>query len=244
MQPIYFNELQQRVRDIRTSERSAMAKIADIIALSIDYDSNSITMTVTLKRIKEILRTQLNVERFANFLMFTAEARANGNEASGNKEKAYSAWVMSDVEWLARQFVVDLLYGYDPNEDYIFRYPSYNGVRFARDGEKHDSSVCLPQELQAYKKNYVVLRVRSMNRLIEHCSYPFPGYPRPYDILAQLDHLVIECLPEGVFPVNHRINARSGVFLQEFKFMFSHFEVDLQEPDPNYRTLYVVYNYY
>ena len=244
MKSIYFDELQQRVRDIRSSQRSAMAKIADVIAEAMDYDSKK--LSTIMMSIKHLLQTQENAERFANFLLYIVEARANGKEATGNKAKAYSAWVMSDVETLAKHFAICRIYKHDPGDDYLYRYPCYNGVWFAREGEEPNSSVRLPQELQDCNKHYVVLRVQGMNRLIEHCSDPISGRPRPYDILARLDHLIVDCLPEGVFPANPLITAdvESGQFdSSHFPFKFSHFEVDMQEPDPDFRTLYVVYSY-
>ena len=238
MKSIYFDELQKRVRDIRSSQRSAMAKITDVLAASIDYKQDELVPVI--HRLRLILNMQQHVERFANFLLYTVEAWANG------KSGVLRAWTINDVEQLAKQFVINFNINRDLFDESIYQYPSYNGVCCAREGEEPNSSVCLPQELQAYKKNYVVLRVQGMNRLIEHCSDPISGRPRPYDILAQLDHLIVDCLPEGVFPANPLITAdvENALFdFSHFPFKFSHFEVDMQEPDPDFRTLYVVYSY-
>lgn len=242
---IYFNELQQRIRDIRASERSAIAKIADVIAEAMDYDAKK--MPVLIKRITDFLQTRSNAERFANYLLLRTEAMSSGTfVAYINTPPCFSAWTMSDVEQWAKSYAVKLMYSHEPGNHLLFRYDSYNGVLTAREGEEPNSSVRLPKELEAYKKNYCVLLVKDMLRLIERCSNISTDQTRPYDILAKLDRLVVECMPEGVFPANPVIDTgteeTSSVFTR-FQFAFSHFEVDMQEPDPDFRTLYVVYGY-
>lgn len=242
---IYFDELQKKVRDIRSSERSAMAKIADVTALAMDSENKA--LAVTIRKIKEILQTQSNAERFANYLLLKVDAMSSGNYiAYRNTPGCYSAWTMSDVEHWAKAYVIKLIYSHEPSNQLLFRYASYNGVLFAREGEEPNSSVRLPQELEAYKKNYVVLLVKKMTRLIERCSDISTDRSRPYDVMAQLDRLVVECMPSGIFPASPIINTDEKTSLSvfaQFPFEFSHFEIDEQEPDPNFRTIYVVYDY-
>lgn len=242
---IYFDELQQRVRDIRASERSAMAKIADVAAEALDYDSKKLPLI--MRSVRNFLQTQSNAELFANYLLLKAETMSSGKYvAYRNTPPCYSAWTMSDVEQWAKAFAIKLMYGHEPSNHLLFRYASYNGVRFAREGEEPNSSVRLPQELETYKMNYVVLLVKDMTRLIERCSDISTERSRPYDVMAQLDRLVVKCMPEGVFPVKPVIDTNEETSLSvfaQFPFEFSHFEVDEQEPDPNFRTIYVVYEY-
>ena len=94
MKEVYFDYLLQKVRDIRSSEKSAMAKIADAIALSVDYDSQKLPLL--LRQMKELLKVQDFAERFANYLLLIVEGRA------GSK----SAWTMSDIDQMAVDFVI------------------------------------------------------------------------------------------------------------------------------------------
>ncbi|MBQ7423918.1 MAG: hypothetical protein IJ604_05235 [Prevotella sp.] len=239
---IKFDELQQRVRSIRrNTHRNSTYKVDDVLRLAIDYNyekSQDIWREIVLVlapryRVEPItehaVRSFINWGvPFAHFLLLTVEAWADNNKA----------WVMSDVVTIAKQFILER----DPGDAYIFKYPSYNGLWVEyQEGEGPDTTVLLPQELKEYNNNYLVLRVIGMNRLIETCSDPQPIRARPFDILNRLDREVINGMPGGVFPAHTVIfcdNDEHG-----FIFEFSHFEVDLQEPDPKFRTLYVVYRY-
>lgn len=240
MKSVYFDVLQQRIRDIRASQRSATEKIIEVVAESLDYDSKK--LPAIIHRLVSVLCTKRNLERFANYLLYTVEAKTLGWKAAGNKEKAYGAWVMNDVERMAREFVIYNIYNRIPDDDQVFYYPSFNGMWVEyQGGEGPDSTVLLPQELKNYEHNYAVLRVIGMNRLIEACSDRRIGRTRPYDILAKLDHEVVDGMPGGVFSANPIIFGDDNE--NGYSFEFSHFEVDLEEPDPKYRTLYVVFRY-
>lgn len=234
MEKGYFVYLIQKLRDIRSSERSAMAKIGDIISLSIDYSTPKVP--IQMRQIREWLENKQNVERFANYLLLMTEEWAQSNKA----------WVMSDIDKMVREFAVRFLYKPIPEDSQIFCYTCYNGIYNGEPGTDLygiDGIVKLPPELQSNQYKYVVLRVMDMNRLIETCSAikAGSGYARPYDILAELDHRVVGSMLAGKFP------ALQVVFIdgseKGFVFEFSHFEVDMQEPDPKFRTLYVVYRY-
>lgn len=235
MKEDYFDYLLQRVHDIRSCERSAMAKIGDVIALSMDYDRGKLPLQ--LRKLRELLKFHDFAERFANYLLLVVEVRA----------KIKSAWTMSDIDQMVVDFVIRYLIARTPEDSLIFNYTCYNGQTFPGpfgvEGEVLDYFIGLPPELQSYHHNYAVLRVIGMNRLIETCSSTRTGYgySRPYDILAKLDHKVLDGMPGGEFeakPVIFPDGSEKG-----FVFEFSHFEVDMQEPDPDYRTLYVVYRY-
>jgi hypothetical protein len=230
MKAIYFDELRTRIRDIRSSERSALAKIADVMAESMDYDKTK--MQALLHSIHDMFSLGKNLERFTNYLLLKMEAKANRN----------AAWVMSDIENLARKFVINIVYYANIDNSCIYRYPCFNGKWvLLHEGDKEET-VILPKDLKSYHHNYAVLRVINMDLLIESCSdIKQADRARPYDILAQLDHQIVDGMPGGYFPTHPVIlvdNIEKG-----FGFEFSHFEVDLQEPDPDFRTLYVVYRY-
>lgn len=234
MEKGYFVYLIQKLRDIRSSERSAMAKIGDIISLSIDYSTPKVP--IQMRQIREWLENKQNVERFANYLLLMTEEWAQSNKA----------WVMSDIDKMVREFAVRFLYKPIPEDVQIYCYTCFNGEWEGEHGDGLygiDGIVKLPPELQSNQYKYVVLRVMDMNRLIETCSAikAGSGYARPYDILAELDHRVVGSMLAGKFP------ALQVVFIdgseKGFVFEFSHFEVDMQEPDPKFRTLYVVYRY-
>ena len=75
----YFDELLMRIRDIRSSERSATAKIADVVATARDYDSE--TAARLLGSYIKHLSEQDDIERFANKLIFYAETKAECKQA-------------------------------------------------------------------------------------------------------------------------------------------------------------------
>ena len=79
-----------------------------------------------------------------------------------------------------------------------------------------------------------------MDRFIDTFCSRDTYYRRAYAILADLDKEVLESLETGEF------NEWVSVSYKDFGdaiFEFSHFEVDLREPDSQFRTLYVVYRY-
>lgn len=51
----YFDELMERIRDIRASEKRVYQKVKDIFALSVDYDSNSETAQTFFKSVQNRL---------------------------------------------------------------------------------------------------------------------------------------------------------------------------------------------
>lgn len=234
MKEDYFDYQLQKVRDIRSSERSGMGKIADVIALSTDYSTTKLPLL--LRQIRNWLENAHNAERFANYLLLISEVWA----------ECHQAWVMSDIEMKVKEFAVRFLYKPIPEDSQIYCYTCFNGIYNGEPGTDLygiDGIVKLPPELHSNQYKYVVLRVMDMNRLIETCSgtRTDSGFARPYDILAKLDHVVVDCMPSGEF------SSFEVVFIDGtengFIFEFSHFEVDMQEPDPNFRTLYVVYRY-
>jgi hypothetical protein len=216
----YFDELLEKIRDIRASERNAMQKISDVIASTADYDG-----ATSLRRFTgyaKQLGEQGATERFANRLLLYAEISAKMQKTLYGK----------DIEVLAHEFIYNNSFKQD-----IYDYPSYQGV-YEEDAE--GGYVSLPDELQDFKGISMVLKIEDMDRLIDTFCSRNTYYKRAYTILADLDKEVLKCVEAGVF---------SQWILIPYKeegdaiFEFSHFECDLREPDEKYRTLYVVYRY-
>lgn len=216
----YFEEVLTRIRDIRSSERSAMQKITDVIASAADYDGSN-----SLRRFSgyaKQLSEQGATERFANRLLLYAEMLAQKHQALYGK----------DIEVLAHGFIYDNSFKQD-----IYDYPSFEGLY--EDGED-GGEVGLPEELKKFKGNSMVLKIEDMDRLVDTFCSRNTYYKRAYAILADLDKEVLDCVETGVFP--------QWIFVPykeegDAMFEFSHFECDLREPDEKYRTLYVVYRY-
>ena len=221
----YFDELLTRIRDIRSSNRSAAQKISDIIASAYDFDGVN-----TLRHFAGFFK-QLNeqgeIGRLANRLLLHAESSAQDHQVLCGK----------DYEHLVKYFINDICDNYDNYTQYLYEYPSFNGVRVVNG---LDIQVRLPEELQNFKGSCIVLKIANLDHLIDNYSSRNIHYPRAYAILADLDKQILECAEKGFFRDWIYLPYMSGC---EVIFEFSHFEVDLREPDKKYRTLFVVYRY-
>ena len=216
----YFEELLLRIRDIRSSERSAMQKITDVIVSAADYDgSNSLRC---FSGYAKLLSERGETERFANRLLLYAETSAKMQKVLYGK----------DIEVLAHEFLYDNSFKQD-----VYDYPSFQGV-YEEDDE--GGQVSLPEELQNFKGSSMVLKIEDMDRLIDTFCSRDTYYKRAYAILADLDKEVLDCVETGVFPQWILVPYKDG---GDAMFEFSHFECDLREPDEKYRTLYVVYRF-
>ena len=96
------------------------------------------------------------------------------------------------------------------------------------------------KELEGFKGGSMILKLEDMDRFIDTFCSRDTRYRRAYDILHELDKRVLESLEAGEFQAWIDIDYKDG---GSAFFEFSHFEVDLREPDSQYRTLYVVYRY-
>jgi len=94
--------------------------------------------------------------------------------------------------------------------------------------------------LKDFKGSSMVLKIEDIDRFMDTFCSRDTYYRRAYAILAELDKQVLECVEDGVFPEWTLIPYKDD---GDAIFQFSHFEVDLREPDEKYRTLYVVYRY-
>lgn len=218
----YFKELLERIRDIRSSERSAIAKIGDVLATAVDYNIKDAQSF--LSRYAKALNSYQLETRFANLLMLRAESWAMNQKTM----------TMGDIEVLAHGFVHDSSYKQD-----IYDNPSYQGG-YVESEEGIEPTVLLPQELKDFKGSNMVLKIEDLDRLIDTFSSLNTYYRRAYAILADLDKEIMGCMETGEFPSWIDVEYKDFGFAM---FEFSHFEVDLREPDATYRTLYVVYRY-
>ena len=213
----------ERVRSIRRSERGAAAKIAAAMACSTGYSPEE--GRDLMMRYQEVLREHDYLERFANLLLLRAEASAlNG-----------AALTMAGIEALARDFVSGDVY-----KQAIYDHPSYEGeYADAEEGAEADV-VRLPGELKDFRGGSMILKIQDMERLIDTFSSLDTRYRRAYAVMADLDAVVMDGMARGEFPAWCFVPYKAD---GDLIFEFSHFEVDLREPDQRYRTLYVVYRY-
>ena len=133
------------------------------------------------------------------------------------------------------------------NNQHIYEYPSFSGIYDDEDVDEEEemplvpeTTVRLPKELEGFKGGSMILKLEDMDRFIDTFCSRNTFYRRAYDILHELDKRVLESLEEGAFPQWTDVEYKDGGWAN---FEFSHFEVDLREPDSQYRTLYVVYRY-
>ena len=214
-----FKEMLTKIREIRASERSAWTKIIDIICIASDYseeDGRALLMSY-----QKVLNEKEYRERFTNLLMLSAESWMMD----------HTPMSMSDIDKLASDFIKYNTYKQD-----IYNYPCYQGVF----EEEADRGVCLPEELKDFKGNSMMLKIENMDKFVDTFCSRYTYYRRAYDILAELDKTILESLEKGEFPEWVLIPYKDG---GDVIFQFSHFEIDLREPDEKYRTLYVVYRY-
>jgi hypothetical protein len=108
------------------------------------------------------------------------------------------------------------------------------------DEDDNPENALLPEELKNFKGDSMVLKIEDCDRLVDTFCSRNTYYRRAYAILAELDNQVLGCVEDGLFPTWILIPYKEE---GDAMFEFSHFEVDLREPDSQYRTLYVVYRY-
>ena len=227
----YYDSLLARIREIRASERMPKQKVADIVSLSMDYDKENATPLLSLLYSRMTSLGTNGDLRFANCMILNVERRA----------EYHHALTLKDIEEQQRYWLMDA-----DNNQHIYEYPSFSGRLVIDDDNKEEeycepeTSVLLPKELENFKGGSMILKIEDMDRFIDTFCSRNTYYRRAYDILAELDKQVLEDLETGEFQEWIDIDYKlDGMAL----FEFSHFEVDLREPDSQYRTLYVVYRY-
>lgn len=228
----YFDNLLARVRDIRASERTPKQKVTDIVSLAIDYDTeNAPPLLSQLYSRITALGTNGDL-RFANCMIMSVESWA----------KCHHPLTMKSIEEQLRYWLMDA-----DNNQHIYEYPSFSGIyeeENAADEEEMplvpETTVRLPKEIEGFRGTSMILKIEDMDRFVDTFCSRNTYYRRAYDILAELDKRVLEDLETGEFQEWIDIEYKEGGWAF---FEFSHFEVDLREPDSQYRTLYVVYRY-
>lgn len=226
----YFERVLQKIRKIRASEMPPLMKVEALLHCTVDYKKEE--AEGFLKQLIEVLLETCLVDggRIINLMLLYAERRV----CSGFRLKMTDFWVGLD-EW-----VLEI-----SNNLQLYNYPCFRGVYdydFHEDEfDEWDANVALPPELEDYKyTDSMVLRVIDGDWLIDVFNSSTPDCRRAYDVLADLDKRVLVSLKTGVFKEwIHIPYSVGGVAM----FQFSHFEVNLSEPDPQFRTLYVVYRY-
>jgi hypothetical protein len=227
----YFDDLLARIHDIRASEKTPRQKVADIVSLAVDYDKVDARILLSLLYSRMAALGTNGDLRFANCMIMHVEFRA----------ESHHPLTMKDIETSQREWLMDA-----DNNQHIYEFPSFRGCYEVNDAEEENDTyepatiVSLPKELEGFKGGSMILKIEDMDRLIDTFCSRDTYYRRAYDILANLDKKVLESLEQGKFEEWIYVDYKD---FGDAIFQFSHFEIDLREPDSQYRTLYVVYRY-
>lgn len=220
----YFNELLSKIREIRRSERGPEIKILEVICAAIDNaDDESSAAKAELIKLVSDYNYSCKV-RLANYVVFRAERWATGKIAY--KVENILSSVKSELKTIM-------------NNQGIYDFPCFE-AEYERPDEESEAIVHLPEELKDFKGHSMVLKIEDMDRLLDTFTSRDTYYRRSYAILADLDKEVLEGLENDTFQEWTLIPYKEW---GDAIFEFSHFEVDLREPDEKYRTIYIVYRY-
>lgn len=124
----------------------------------------------------------------------------------------------------------------------------YDGETVDVDGETY---VKVPEVFETESVKDIVAKVTNLEFFLNMFSgVRNPDYRRPYEILADLDKLILDSLDtqaeelgdgnNGKLPAEIHIPYKEG---GDAIFNFSHFEIDESEPDASYRTAFVCYEF-
>ena len=227
----YFEDLLARIRGIRKSEKTPRQKVADIISCASDYNAEDGRVLLSLLNSRMAALGQNGDLRFANCMIMHAELWAQNHHPL----------TMKDIEEQQRYWMTDA-----DNNQHIYEFPSFCGSYEEDETEAEDETyvpetyVSLPKELEGFKGGSMILKIEDMDRFIDTFCSRNTYYRRAYAILADLDKEVLESLEQGLFKDWIWVEYKD---FGDAMFQFSHFEVDLREPDSQFRTLYVVYRY-
>ena len=220
----YFEELLEKIKEIRGSERSPLVKISDIISLTADKNRDDAN-----EALAKLLALPYNMSfedsvRMANYVVLAAESCVI------HKNQLTAVYLASQVKQELNSI---------KNKYGIYDFPSFN-AEYKTDEEGNPVQAILPEELRNFKGDSMVLKIDDLDRLVDTFCSRNTYYRRAFSILAELDNRMLMCVEDGVFPTCFLIPYKED---GDAIFEFSHFEVDLREPDERYRTLYVVYRY-
>lgn len=226
----YFERVLQKIREIRASELPPLQKVEAIMRCAVDYKKEEAQdfLDLLIEGLWEMCL--LDGGRVINLILLYVEQQV----WYGFRLKMMDFFVNLD-EWKLEI----------SNDLQLYRYPCFRGVYdydFHEDEfDEWDANVALPPELEDCKyTDSMVLIIKDMERLVDTFDSGTLDCRRAYDILADLDKRVLVSLKTGVFKEWIHIPYSAGGVAM---FQFSHFEVNLSEPDPQFRTLYVVYRY-
>lgn len=223
----YYDNLLARIREIRVRDIAPRRKIKELLSLASDYDDTDPT-----GHLRDAVDAMSNLddnglERMANCLYLLEESYAHTHS-------------QLDVKTVC-DYIVDNVYNIADNPD-IYTFTCY-GADYSEYEEEDGSitaSISLPEELREFKGHSMILKIMGMDRFMDSFSSRDSYYRRAYSILNELDQHVLESLECDDFEPWESIEYKDG---GDVLFEFSHFEVNTNEPDEKYRTLYVVYRY-
>ena len=220
----YFDDLLARIRDIRSSERMPRQKITDLIRTAKDFDDTDPSGCLSAAVNKMSRLDNNGLLRLFNSLCLFVESLAKGHNPLSVKDAC---------DYITRNVV-----NVATNPD-IYTFTCYSGV-YEFDEEDNPISVSLPKELEGFKGGHMILKIEDMDRFIDTFSSRDTYYRRAFSILGELDERVLESLECNQFETWELVSYKLD---GDAMFEFSHFEVNTNEPDNDYRTLYVVYRY-
>jgi len=220
----YFKQLLAKIREIRKSELGPSTKIEEIARLAVmDDDQESMEQYLKLTILPQNMDYDASL-RLANYVVFIAEGYAKNENVLTIKslyEHVYRN--LNDIK----------------EEKHIYEFPSFDGD-YVENEDRPEPNVLLPEELKDFKGMSMILKIMDMDRFVDTFCSRNTYYRRAYAILADLDKEILECTEAGEFPSWIDVPYKDD---GDALFEFSHFELDLREPDGDYRTLYVVYRY-
>lgn len=222
----YFEDLLQRIREIKINGQPPKRKIAEILATAYDYNNEDGKLWLSMITARSASLDDGGHLRFANCLILRAEGYA----------VSHTLLTMKTIGEYATECVHEAR-----NNQHIYEHPCFYGdYEEDADEESNEMTVSLPRELADFKGSSVILKIKDMDRFVDTFCNRDTYYRRAYAILADLDKEVLEGLENGFWPTWYMIPYKEW---GDAMFEFSHFEVDLREPDAEYRTLYIVYRY-
>ena len=223
----YFADLLARIQEIQVSERTPRQKITDLLSTASDFDESDPTGCLS-DAVGKMARLDDNgLTRMFNCFYLLADSYAHAHS-------------LLDVK-TACDYIVDHVRDVAENPD-IYAYSCYGADYCEYKGEDGEISsfVSLPKELREFKGRSMVLKIMGMDRFLDIFSSRANYFRRAYSILNELDQHVVGSLEIDEFEPWEEIEFKDGGYAL---FQFSHFEVNTNEPDNDYRTLYVVYRY-
>jgi hypothetical protein len=127
-------------------------------------------------------------------------------------------------------------------------YGHYDGETIEEEGVTY---VKVPEVFETESVKDIVAKVTNIEFFLNMFSgVRNPEYRRPYEILADLDKIIIDALDSQAEELGDGNNGKlPAEILIPYKdagdaiFKFSHFEIDESEPDASYRTAFVCYEF-